>query len=49
MVGHPFFNQSKHFFFFLFELKTNPLRGGCRHQIKGVRGVKREVDVSRVD
>ncbi|KAJ0780312.1 hypothetical protein HanPI659440_Chr06g0236181 [Helianthus annuus] len=50
MVGHPFFNQSKHFFFFFFlNKKTSPLRGECRHQIEGVRGVKRGVDVTRAD
>ncbi|MFS7956932.1 hypothetical protein Hanom_Chr07g00660491 [Helianthus anomalus] len=48
MVGHPFFNQSKHFFFFL-NNKTNPLRGECRHQIEDVRGVKNGVDMARAD
>ncbi|MFS7924167.1 hypothetical protein Hanom_Chr03g00269461 [Helianthus anomalus] len=41
-------NQNISFFFF-FNKKTSPLRGKCRHQIEGVRGVKRGVDVSRAD
>ncbi|MFS7905501.1 hypothetical protein Hanom_Chr01g00048461 [Helianthus anomalus] len=37
------------FFFFFLNKKTSPLRVVCRHQIEGVRGVKRGVDVARAD
>ncbi|MFS7984667.1 hypothetical protein Hanom_Chr11g00989181 [Helianthus anomalus] len=39
------FSTNQNISFFFFNKKTSPLRGECRHQTEGVRGV----DVTRAD